>query len=312
MRRNSWPGSSRPAGTSSARGLPHARLDQRGRRCRAGDLAAAESLRHECGREPRRLADDGRCARLSRHAALPQVAARGPDRGPDVPEPTSPATSTEHERLSPTRSAPHCWWCWRRWRPPSGLRFVLHDMFAVPFEEIAPIVGRTPAAARQLASRARRRVQGTPPRAPISGGRRRSSTPSSRPPATATSTDCSRCWIPTWCSAPIRPPSGSARLRKSAARRRRPRSSSTAFGRPPRGAGSGWPRISRSETSFSSIFLFASVTFPCPLRHGYDDRNRADVTASRRRLVETRASRMEREMMQATNKSPGRWLFPTP
>jgi hypothetical protein len=35
-------------------------------------------------------------------------------------------------------------------------------MFAVPFEEIAPIVGRTPAAARQLASRARRRVQGTP------------------------------------------------------------------------------------------------------------------------------------------------------
>jgi RNA polymerase sigma-70 factor, ECF subfamily len=40
---------------------------------------------------------------------------------------------------------------------------VLHDMFAVPFEEIAPIVGRTPAAARQLASRARRRVQGTPP-----------------------------------------------------------------------------------------------------------------------------------------------------
>src|SRR5712692_11692736 len=42
------------------------------------------------------------------------------------------------------------------------LAFVLHDMFAVPFEEIAPIVGRSPAAARQLASRARRRVQGAP------------------------------------------------------------------------------------------------------------------------------------------------------
>lgn len=41
------------------------------------------------------------------------------------------------------------------------LAFVLHDMFAVPFDEIAPIVGRSPAAARQLASRARRRVQGT-------------------------------------------------------------------------------------------------------------------------------------------------------
>lgn len=40
------------------------------------------------------------------------------------------------------------------------LAFVLHDMFAVPFEDIAPIVGRQPAAARQLASRARRRVQG--------------------------------------------------------------------------------------------------------------------------------------------------------
>ncbi|MGY3618658.1 sigma-70 family RNA polymerase sigma factor [Bradyrhizobium sp. USDA 10063] len=45
--------------------------------------------------------------------------------------------------------------------PAERLAFVLHDMFAVPFEEIAPIVGRTPAAARQLASRARRRVQGS-------------------------------------------------------------------------------------------------------------------------------------------------------
>jgi RNA polymerase sigma-70 factor (ECF subfamily) len=43
--------------------------------------------------------------------------------------------------------------------PAERLAFVLHDMFAVPFEEIAPIVGRSPAAARQLASRARRRVQ---------------------------------------------------------------------------------------------------------------------------------------------------------
>src|SRR4029077_2010549 len=38
----------------------------------------------------------------------------------------------------------------------------LHDLFALPFDEIGPIVGRTPAAARQLASRARRRVQGAP------------------------------------------------------------------------------------------------------------------------------------------------------
>jgi RNA polymerase sigma-70 factor (ECF subfamily) len=44
--------------------------------------------------------------------------------------------------------------------PAERLAFVLHDMFAVPFDEIAPIVDRSPEAARQLASRARRRVQG--------------------------------------------------------------------------------------------------------------------------------------------------------
>jgi RNA polymerase sigma factor (sigma-70 family) len=44
--------------------------------------------------------------------------------------------------------------------PPERLAFVLHDIFAVPFDEIAPIVDRSPQAARQLASRARRRVQG--------------------------------------------------------------------------------------------------------------------------------------------------------
>jgi RNA polymerase sigma-70 factor (ECF subfamily) len=50
--------------------------------------------------------------------------------------------------------------------PSERLAFVLHDMFALPFEDIAPLVGRSPAAARQLASRARRRVQGaTPPNA---------------------------------------------------------------------------------------------------------------------------------------------------
>ena len=43
--------------------------------------------------------------------------------------------------------------------PAERLAFVLHDMFAVPFEEIATIIGRSPAATRQLASRARRRVQ---------------------------------------------------------------------------------------------------------------------------------------------------------
>jgi RNA polymerase sigma factor (sigma-70 family) len=46
--------------------------------------------------------------------------------------------------------------------PAERVAFVLHDVFAVPFDDIAPIVGRTPVATRQLASRARRRVQGAP------------------------------------------------------------------------------------------------------------------------------------------------------
>lgn len=52
--------------------------------------------------------------------------------------------------------------------PAERIAFVLHDVFAVPFEAIAPIVDRTPAAARQLASRGRRRVRGAPvPDAPL-------------------------------------------------------------------------------------------------------------------------------------------------
>ena len=73
--------------------------------------------------------------------------------------------------------------------PAERLAFVLHDMFAVPFDEIAPIVDRSPEAARQLASRARRRVRArTPSPTPTWTLSARSSTPSSRPRATGTST----------------------------------------------------------------------------------------------------------------------------
>ncbi|MEU9315956.1 sigma-70 family RNA polymerase sigma factor [Streptomyces sp. NPDC048295] len=57
--------------------------------------------------------------------------------------------------------------------PAERLAFVLHDMFAVPFDEIAGVVDRTPAAARQLASRARRRVRGAEPGPDPSLARRR-------------------------------------------------------------------------------------------------------------------------------------------
>jgi hypothetical protein len=67
--------------------------------------------------------------------------------------------------------------------PAERLAFVLHDMFAVPFDEIAPMVGRSPAAARRLASRARRRVAarvvGRRPRGAGGGGPRAHLRPSS-------------------------------------------------------------------------------------------------------------------------------------
>jgi RNA polymerase sigma factor (sigma-70 family) len=81
--------------------------------------------------------------------------------GPDVPE---PAAHDEHEHDTEMADSVGAALLvvLETLAPAERLAFVLHDMFAVPFEEIAPIVGRTPAAARQLASRARRRVQGTP------------------------------------------------------------------------------------------------------------------------------------------------------
>ncbi len=57
--------------------------------------------------------------------------------------------------------------------PAERLAFVLHDMFAVPYDEIAPMVGRSPTAARQLASRARRRVQGSAPAPDVDLSRQR-------------------------------------------------------------------------------------------------------------------------------------------
>jgi RNA polymerase sigma factor (sigma-70 family) len=81
--------------------------------------------------------------------------------GPHVPEPVAnPENEQEAELADSVGTALLV--VLETLAPAERLAFVLHDMFAVPFEEIAPIVGRTPAAARQLASRARRRVQGAP------------------------------------------------------------------------------------------------------------------------------------------------------
>ena len=69
-------------------------------------------------------------------------------------------TDPEHEALLADSVGPALLLVLETLAPAERLAFVLHDMFAVPFDEIAPMVGRSPAAARQLASRARRRVQG--------------------------------------------------------------------------------------------------------------------------------------------------------
>ena len=82
--------------------------------------------------------------------------------GPHVPEPVADDASGRDAEMADSVGAALLV-VLETLAPAERLAFVLHDMFAVPFEEIAPIVGRTPAAARQLASRARRRVQGTPP-----------------------------------------------------------------------------------------------------------------------------------------------------
>ena len=81
----------------------------------------------------------------------------------DAPEPVATGTrrsSPEEELLLSDSVGLALLVVLDRLTPAERLAFVLHDMFAVPFEEIAPIVGRSAEAARQLASRARRRVRG--------------------------------------------------------------------------------------------------------------------------------------------------------
>jgi RNA polymerase sigma factor (sigma-70 family) len=86
--------------------------------------------------------------------------------GPHVPEPIvsgADGLDPEHEALLADSVGLALLVVLETLAPAERLAFVLHDMFSVPFDEIAPIVGRSPAATRQLASRARRRVQGATP-----------------------------------------------------------------------------------------------------------------------------------------------------
>jgi RNA polymerase sigma-70 factor (ECF subfamily) len=86
--------------------------------------------------------------------------------GPHVPDPIidrADGTDPEHEALLADSVGLALLVVLETLTPPERLAFVLHDMFGVPFDEIAPIVDRSPVAVRQLASRARRRVSGADP-----------------------------------------------------------------------------------------------------------------------------------------------------
>ena len=105
-------------------------------------------------------------ARVSLDMLRSRASRREEPLGPHVPEPIvsrEDGVDPEHEALLADSVGLALLVVLETLNPAERLAFVLHDMFAVPFDEIAPILDRSPAAARQLASRARRRVQGAAP-----------------------------------------------------------------------------------------------------------------------------------------------------
>jgi len=81
---------------------------------------------------------------------------------PYAPEPAASASEPDRERELADSVGVALLVVLQALEPAERIAFVLHDMFDLPFDEIAPIVGRTTVATRQLASRARRRIQGVP------------------------------------------------------------------------------------------------------------------------------------------------------
>jgi RNA polymerase sigma factor (sigma-70 family) len=105
-------------------------------------------------------------ARISLNTLRARSTRREQPIGVRVPEPVidrADGTDPEHEALLADAVGLALLVVLETLTPAERLAFVLHDMFAMPYDEIAPIVDRSPEAARQLASRARRRVQRTDP-----------------------------------------------------------------------------------------------------------------------------------------------------
>jgi len=102
-------------------------------------------------------------ARISLDMLRTRRARREDTAGDHLPEPIVTADSPEDQALLADSVGIALLIVLDTLTPAERLAFVLHDMFDVPFEEIAPIVDRTPTAARKLASRARQRVRGAAP-----------------------------------------------------------------------------------------------------------------------------------------------------
>ncbi|SRR5579871_1005760 len=112
---------------------------------------------------------EGWLTRVAARVCLDMLRSRAARReeplAPNAPEPaagTDAGGDPEHEALLADSVSVALLIVLDRLTPPERIAFVLHDMFDVSFEEIAGIIGRSEPAARQLASRARRRVQGAP------------------------------------------------------------------------------------------------------------------------------------------------------
>lgn len=101
-------------------------------------------------------------ARISLDMLRKRKSRREEPQDPHGPEPVAPAAEPDRQQELADSVGVALLVVLEALEPAERIAFVLHDMFDLPFDEIAPIVGRTPVATRQLASRARRRVQGAP------------------------------------------------------------------------------------------------------------------------------------------------------
>lgn len=101
-------------------------------------------------------------ARISLDMLRKRKSRREEPQDPHGPEPVAPAAEPDRQQELADSVGAALLVVLEALEPAERIAFVLHDMFDLPFDQIAPIVGRTPVAARQLASRARRRVQGAP------------------------------------------------------------------------------------------------------------------------------------------------------